>query len=131
MEQLTAFIAAAFGGGILVFVQFLITRRDQKHGLIASLIEKVDALNLKVDLHNVENRRRYIFAFSTECRRGIRHTKEEWNQALKDITEYKRYCAQTPQFKNGECDIATASLEEIYKDLLRKNDFAQEGEYEE
>ena len=125
MDILLSFIAAAFGGGLLVFVQFLITRHDNKEGYIASLTEKIDGLFLKVEQDSVTNLRRYIFEFSIECRRGIIHTKEEWDQCLQDITEYRRYCSRHPEFVNGRCDIAIEQLEEIYRARLDKKDFAQ------
>ena len=73
--MIATFIAAAFAGGLLVFVQFLITRHDNKKGYIASLTEKIDGLFLKVEQDSATNLRRYIFEFSIECRRGIIHTK--------------------------------------------------------
>lgn len=125
MDYIMTFSAAALGGGLFVFIQFLITRRDNKTGYIASLTEKIDGLFLKVEQDSVTSLRRYIFEFSIECRRGIMHTKEEWDQCMQDITDYRRYCARHAEFVNGRSDIAIEQLEETYKKRLEKNDFAE------
>lgn len=125
MEPVYAFISAAFGGGLLVFFQFLITRHDTKKGHIASFQEKLDSLSLKIDVAEVKSLRRFILKFDHEIRHGERHTREEWDQAIEDVTDYKRYCRQHAEYINDKCNIAIETITETFKQVSKENDFEE------
>lgn len=126
MENITAFIAAAFGGGLLVFVQFLITRHDNNKGYIAELRNAITSIKDAFEEERMIVRRRNIFRFSQEVRKGERHTKEEWDQVNQDISDYKSYCNQHPDFVNNRCQLAIEGLEAVYKKAWETDDFAIE-----
>lgn len=120
------FFAAAFGGGLLVFIQFLITRHDNKKGYIAELKDAIASMKRAFDEERMTVRRRNIFRFSQEVRLGVRHTAEEWNQVNQDISDYKMYCKAHQEFVNNQCELAIEGLESIYKQCWESNDFAVE-----
>lgn len=126
MEYLSTFTAAAFGGGLLVFVQFLITRHDNNKGYIAELRKAIEALTKRFEEERIDVRRRNILRFALEVRQGIRHTHEEWTQVNKDIREYENYCAKNPEFPNKNCVLAIESLNEVYEAVWTADDFAVE-----
>ena len=124
MEYMSSFTAAALGGGLLVFVQFLITRHDNKKGYIAEFREAIAQLRKEAEEERMIVRRRNIFRFSQEVRTGVRHTEEEWNQLNQDISDYREYCKKNAGFVNNRCNLAIDNLEEVYKKVWKENDFA-------
>ena len=123
MEHIVTFLCAALGGGIFVFIQFLIQRHDTKKGIFAELTRDLKALEKKFDVFEITSTRRYILRFSQEVRHGVRHTVEEWEQCILDIDEYRKYCRNHPEYENNRCQMAVKLLEDTYKRCLESNDF--------
>lgn len=126
MDYMTTIAAAAFGGGLLVFVQFLINRHDQKNGVMAEIKEKLDALKLETETTRMINARRYIFYFRNAVQRGEEQNREEWNQCIEDIRDYKMYCKRHPDFVNDRCDATIELIETMYRERLSKNNFMED-----
>ena len=49
MDIFLTILSVVLGGGILAFIQFLITRHDSKHDKLAGVEESINALSEKVD----------------------------------------------------------------------------------
>ena len=126
MDHAITFAAAAFGGGLLVFVQFLITRHDNKKGVMAAIQERLDGLWLKLENFEVVTVRRYIFSFAHTLQKGERHNREEWDQVIDDIREYRMYCQRHPEFINNKCELTIEHIENCYKERLQKKDFSED-----
>ena len=54
---------------------------------------------------------------------GVRHTKEHFDQILRDITSYERYCDDHPHFENNTTVLTSQRIKDIYEDCLAKADF--------
>lgn len=54
------------------------------------------------------------------------HTKEHFWNILGDITTYKNYCEQHPEFENDIAVHAMAHIERIYDHCLDENSFLKE-----
>lgn len=67
--------------------------------------------------------RRRIIDFADECRRGVRHSEEHFDNILEDITFYRQYCDAHPKFKNEKASHSIRFIEEIYDKCKRENGF--------
>ena len=50
------------------------------------------------------NCRARILRFGDECLHGERHTKDHFDQTLRDIAAYERYCEDHPEFECNRAD---------------------------
>ena len=124
------FIGVLLGGGILTFLQFLISRWDKKHDRLAEVKKAIDGLEEKIlqlsqksDERDAENRRVRILRFEDELQAEKRHSKESFDQVMQDITEYENYCRAHPDFKNHQTKATIEHIDKVYHDRLEKRDF--------
>ena len=90
------------------------------------LIGKVKVLEEKVDdleESGVVNCRVRILTFADEIRRGVRHSKETFDQVLSDIDTYEEYCSEHPKFMNHKTVAAKEKILDIYDMCIDSNDF--------
>lgn len=90
------------------------------------LIDKMDTLDKKVNAlekADAVDCRVRILTFADEIRRGVRHSKETFDQSLSDIDVYERYCAEHPDFLNNRTVAAKAKILEAYSKCMDDNDF--------
>lgn len=118
------------GGGILAFVQFLISRHDQKHDKLKGVYEAIEGLSKqikqvsdKADERNAVNSRVRILRFADEMMEGKKHSKDSWDQVMGDITDYEKYCDAHPDFRNGQTAATVEYLKKNYIERLEKHDF--------
>lgn len=64
-----------------------------------------------------------ILHFGDETLHGVHHTKEHFDQILRDITSYERYCDDHPHFENNTTVLTSERIKDIYKVCLEKDDF--------
>ncbi len=125
------------GGGILGFIQFLISRHDKKHDRmdevlsaigdlrteIAGVKEDVKALEKKGDERSAVSARVRILRFADELMEERKHSKDSYDQCLSDITTYNQYCKDHPSFKNNQTVATAQYIEKNYAERLEKHDF--------
>ncbi len=90
------------------------------------LMDKVSTLETKVgalEKSNVIDCRVRILTFADEIRRGVRHSKETFDQVLSDIDTYERYCTSHPDFMNNKTVAAKAKILDVYDKCMGNNDF--------
>ncbi len=90
------------------------------------LESKVDALSSRVDeleKSDAIDCRVRILAFADEIRRGVKHSKETFDQALSDIDTYERYCNDHPKFQNKKTVAANEKILAVYSECMDHNDF--------
>lgn len=146
MESITILGTVAsilLGGGILTFIQFLISRSDTRAEKNSDVLKAISALDKKVDErfttldkkiervdskaeeYNAVNCRVRILRFEDELQANQRHSKDAWDQVMSgDIDTYENYCSQHPEFKNN---ITISTIEHIkhgYNDRLEKHDWS-------
>ena len=125
-----AFIGVLLGGGILTFIQFLISRHDKKHddlGAIKTAIEDLRSCIIKVDekadrREAIECRVR-ILRFEDELQENRHHSKDSFDQVLSDITTYDRYCEKHPDFRNHQTTATVDHIRKVYDERLEKRDW--------
>lgn len=130
MEYLQTIAVALLGGGFVSFIEFLIRRKDEKadrHSEIMDAIQKLEArvesIDQKSDERNAVTARVRILKFCDEMLEGRRHTKDSFQQVLRDIDEYEDYCGQHPEFKNNQTISTINYIKNSYRERLEKHDF--------
>ena len=130
------------GGGILLAVLTVIQIAPIKinpwsalakaigRAINGEVIAKVDQLErdlvgMKADQEERDaiNCRSRILHFGDETIHGVRHTKEHFDQILRDITTYERYCDNHPKFENNTTVLTSQRIKNIYEDCLKTADF--------
>lgn len=124
--DITTLASLLLGGGILTFVQFLISRHDQKHDKTKTIMDSIDALSKKVDRveSSLDERdavlaRTHILRFRDELYNDIRHSQEYFEQTLDDIQTYDLFCSEHPKFANGRTKAAAKYIQDEYDRLFK------------
>lgn len=132
----------ATGGGILLAAMTLIQIAPIKlnpwsalakaigRAINGEVIAKVDRLERELlgmkenqEERDAINCRARILHFGDETIHGVRHTKEHFDQILRDITTYERYCDDHPNFENNTTVLTSQRIKDIYEDCLKTKDF--------
>lgn len=128
MNALITFFSVLLGGGILTFVQFLISRHDKKHDTTVGILERIDALSAKVDKveASLDERdavlaRTHILRFRDELYNNIDHSQEYFEQTLDDIQTYDLFCSDHPKFANGRTKAASDYIRSEYDRLFKEH----------
>ena len=149
---LTITLSILGSSAVFGFIQFLITRKDNKNkqfdkiskeiqnvsGSISKLSDNFDTriadlqkemkagdeLLRQESLRTVADTRRVrILRGSDEIKLKMRHSEEWFDQMNEDITEYEKYCASHPGYKNNKAIHAIANINAVYEKALQENDF--------
>lgn len=94
------------------------------------LMEKVDSLEKKVEkmdeeeqLQRAKDARTRVLRFGDELLHDVRHTKEHFDDVLRDITYYEKYCDEHPKFENDQMHITAEHIKETYHKCLKEHSF--------
>lgn len=91
------------------------------------LEKKIDQMKIseegKEQLKEALAARRRILRFNDELLLKIKHSKEMFNDILKDITDYDNYCRTHPDFVNQRAVFAEQNVGKAYKKCMEENDF--------
>ena len=138
---LTALIGALGGGGILGFVQFLISRKDSKNDKKDEILEAVTDIKKKLETQKKDTDDRFtaleermeeqqatdcrirILSFSDEIMHGVLHSEESFNQCLQDITIYEKYCDKHTDYKNARAKVAISNVQTVYEKCVHEGGF--------
>lgn len=137
MEFLKTILLAcgsAFVTGLFtIMLSNLTYKREQKRKQEMrdeQILKKLDEIENKLNLHiadderyRVEEGRTRFLRFCDECRRGVLHTEEHWNDIIKDIDVYKEYCIHHTDYKNERAVRTIDYLIEKYDEHIKNNTF--------
>ena len=94
------------------------------------VLEKVDKLSNDIETNKADSdeqwaslRRSNILKFGDEILHGIKHSKEHFDQILRDITDYETYCRNHPNYMNDRAHTTIKLIEDTYKNCLKNNSF--------
>lgn len=114
------------GGGLLTFIQFLISRHDSKHDLTKDILKalsdtntRLSALEKAVEEDKAVQSRTKILRFKDELYNNIDHSQEYFEQILDDCESYNRYCSEHPDFANGRTKTAAEYIKSEYLRLFQ------------
>ena len=126
MTQITTIISVLIGGGILGFIQFLISRHDNKEdkedsilSAIKDLSGRVERIENSLDERDAVLARTHILRFNDELYNGIKHSQDYFLQTLDDIETYNQFCADNPKFANGRTKAAAKYIQDEYDRLFK------------
>ena len=142
-------LAGIFGGG-LAFVATILKHKWEKQekedmvtAALASLEKNIKNTNKAIEsvknsimdelakdrAENEEYRakqsRARILQFNDELYRGIKHTKESFDDVIAEIDNYEDYCKSHPKFPNFKAVAAIDNIKKVYKKRLEVADFLQ------
>ena len=137
----TILLSILGSSAVFSFIQFLITRKDNKSDKNKGLNDRLD--KIQEDLTNistqVENNKQQmndrlernsviaarirILQASDEMRRHVQHSEEYFDQLHDDITMYENYCRLHPEFKNNKAVHAIENINRVYQKCLQENTF--------
>lgn len=139
---MTALEIIGSGGGIAVIILTLLqiapikinpwTMIARKIGkaINGDLLEKVESVEkeMKDIKANISEQaaidcRARILRFGDEVLHKERHTKEHFDQILRDITSYDNYCREHPDFENHITELTSSRIMEVYKKCCEDADF--------
>lgn len=153
MEAVLTILLSIIGSSaVFGFIQFMITRKDQRESKLDKLSNKVDVIDANVkELKNgvkeqiselsekmeendevlrqqqlrinADTRRVRILRGSDEIRMHVKHSEEWFDQTNEDITEYEKYCSEHPGYKNNKAIHAIQNINKAYEKALKDNDF--------
>jgi hypothetical protein len=103
----------------------------------ADVLERVNSFEKKLDdmskqLDNMRNEeaernavecRTRILRFGDEILHEMEHSKEHFDQILRDITSYEHYCNSHPNFPNNNTVITTQIIKDTYRKRWDEHDF--------
>lgn len=115
-------IAKAIGKAINadVLEQLKVVKDQQKEAR-----EKLENHILTDDKRDADLHRTRILQFNTELLRDIKHTREDFIEALAEIDEYESYCKTHPEYENNRATHAIGNIKRVYDERLEKHDFLQ------
>ena len=137
MEFLKTILLAcgsAFVTGLFtIMLSNLTYKREQKRKQEMrdeQILKKLDEIESKLNRHiaddernRVEEGRTRFLRFCDECRRGVLHTEEHWNDIIKDIDVYKEYCMRHADYQNERAVRTIDYLIEKYDEHIKNNTF--------
>ena len=106
---------------ILAAVKEEINRLDKK---IDEQGKKLDEMELKRDRTRADSARRNILNYNDELLRHISHSKESFDQCLRDIDAYEHYCGSVdPDYQNNQALFAIQNIKRCYAKCIEESSF--------
>lgn len=90
---------------------------------IESLETRMVALEKADERRDIVNSRTRILRFGDEVLHHQKHTKDHFDQILRDIVVYERYCEEHPDFENGVTGLTSRRIKDVYERCLEEDDF--------
>lgn len=94
------------------------------------VLEKVDALSEDVKRNKEDDdeqwaslSRTHILRFGDELLHGVPHSKEHFDQVMRDISKYEDYCDNHPNYLNGVAHATIQQIKKTYQKCLEENSF--------
>lgn len=94
------------------------------------VLEKVDALSKDVANNKADDdeqwaslSRTHILRFGDELLHGVAHSKEHFDQIMRDISKYETYCDTHPNYLNGVAHATIQQIKKTYQKCLDENNF--------
>lgn len=124
LELVITVIVAIIGSNALWgFLQFLLERKDKKKDCSKKILEAIQKIDNKINQRIAIECRIRILKFMDEIIEGWEHSKDSYNQIMRDITNYLQYCDEHPQFLNHQTDATIERIKKDYEQRLATNDF--------
>lgn len=84
---------------------------------------KISELRARFDEEKAVSCRIRIARFADEIRLHIKHSKDQFDQTMMDITNYERYCKENSNFANNITISSIMLIKKTYQELLENGGF--------
>lgn len=88
---------------------------------IEAMNKRLCDLEERVTNRDVKDMRQAVLDYAKECRAGVEHTDEDWQQVLDIMEEYESFCRAHPDIKNGRVKENTRYLRSLYQRLSEEH----------
>lgn len=120
LTKLAKAIGRAINGELMEKVDSMEKTFDSK---VDSLEQKIEKMDQNDKLQRAKDARTRVLRFGDELIHDVRHTKEHFDDVLRDITEYEKYCDEHPKFENDQMHITAEHIKETYHRCLKEHSF--------
>lgn len=117
-----AFLLNKTKAWVLFAVKDEVKRLD---GKIDSISTKQDTLEARMDRDSADDARRMILTYNDELLRKVSHSKESFDQILRDVDQYERFSRLHPDYPNNQAVAAIANIKRCYQKYLDESLFLQ------
>lgn len=101
----------------------VLTKLDAVETELAATKQKLDEHVTMDDERCMDIHRARILQFNTELIRGLKHTEEDFNEIMHNITCYERYCDTHPEYPNNRAVHAIKNINRVYDELMKTGGF--------
>ena len=91
--------------------------------LNGEVLDRVEKLVKNLQEQSVLNCRIRILRFGDELMRNIKHSRDHFEQTLRDIDNYEKYCRDHPDYVNNVTEATISQIKSCYQERRMKNDF--------
>ena len=120
LTKLAKAIGRAINGELMEKVDSMEKTFDSK---VDGLEQKIEKMDQNDKLQRAKDARTRVLRFGDELIHDVRHTKEHFDDVLRDITEYEKYCDEHPRFENDQMHITAEHIKETYHKCLKEHSF--------
>ena len=90
---------------------------------VDGLDKKIEKMDQEEQLQRAKDARTRVLRFGDELIHNVCHTKEHFDDVLRDITYYENYCDEHPKFENDQMHITAQHIKETYHKCLKEHSF--------
>lgn len=77
----------------------------------------------KTEVERIDRARSRILRFSDEVSLERGHSEEHYDEILKDIDKYEKYCREHPDYKNNKAAVAIEIIKDSYQECKTNHSF--------
>ena len=116
-------VATAFSGAKKVTMTEISDKLDAQRKDIDDLKDTFTKMQGIESKEEAKSARRRILKFNDELLRGLKHSKEYFDDILEDVKTYEDYCNSHPDFENGKTVMADKNIRRCYEHCMETHDF--------
>lgn len=120
LTNLAKRIGRAINGELMAKVDSMEQKFDLK---VDTLNQKIEKMDEEEQLQRAKDARTRVLRFGDELLHDVLHTKEHFDDVLRDITFYEKYCDDHPEFENDQMHITAEHIKETYHRCLKEHSF--------
>lgn len=90
---------------------------------VSGLEGEIQSIRNDIEEQSAVNCRARILRFGDEVLHDSQHSKDHFDQTLRDIAKYELYCKDHPDFENNVTELTSQRIKDVYMKRLHDNDF--------
>lgn len=90
---------------------------------VTKVSANLSALKKEFDEYRADVSRNHILRFNDDILHDVKHSKEHFDQILKDVNDYEIYCDVHKDYKNNVANLAIQNIKQAYKKCSEDNSF--------